>query len=244
VTTLDLEPDTANARMRVLVQSPQGGDLERLDPDGVWRPVRGGAAITVDSLIDDYEHPLGVDVTYRLDGVTATGRVDGVSSPWITHPTRPDLNRAVTLVDDDDWQWSAPGTVHEPVDSEYPVVVWTRRTVHRGMIELTSTWADRGAIKALLADGSPLLLRVPPGCFADDSWIWAETVRRRKSRRYDPAAIRWELEYQRVDDPGGVIVLDPTNSWGATTASHPSWTDLAADHGDWVDVLLTAHPHA
>lgn len=243
MTTIELNPDPALARMRVVVVDGTGGTLERLDPDAVWRPVRGGAQITGAALVDDYETPLGVDLVYRLDGVEVTGRLDGVDAPWLTHPTRPDLNRAVTLIDDDDWTWSAPGTVHELLDAPYPAVVWTRRTEHRGTIELTSTWAERAAVRALFADGSPLLLRVPPGCYADDSWVWVETLRRRKSDRFDPSAVWWQLEYQRVDDPPGVITLDPSNSWAALLVTHPSWSELVTAHADWAEVVLTAHPH-
>ena len=194
MTALTLNPDATLARMRIVVDDAAGGTLTRTGPDGRTYAVRAGKDLTGDHLIDDYECPLGVPVTYALDGVEQTGQLD-VDTPWLTHPTMPTLNLPVTLVDDDDWTWSAPGTVHEPIDSPWPVVVWTARSRHEGTLRLSSSWDQRHAIVELCEDGAPLLLRVPPGCYADDGWLWPSSIRRRKSRAYDPSSVSWELTY-------------------------------------------------
>ena len=206
-------------------------------------PVRGGQSVTGDLILDDYECPFGVLVQYTVGSATDFATLD-VPDVWLTHPTDPTRSMAVTLVDDDEYTWSAPGTVHEPLDSAWPQVVWRARTVHQGQLVVVTSWAQRADMKRLVADGSPLLLRVPPGCTADDLWLWPSAVSRRKVTPHNPAAVVWALAYQRVDDPAGEVTFDPSNAWAAVVVTHPSWTDLMAAHADWVDVQLTPHPHA
>jgi hypothetical protein len=242
--TVTLAPDVPLARMRVVVDDAHpGSDLLRVEPGGGEYAVRAGSNLVGDVLVDDYECPLGVPVVYRLGSAESEPGVLDVQTPWLGHPTDASLNRPVVLVDDDGWEWEAPGTVHEPVDSEWPVVVWGPRTRHTGQLLIETPWAERADVEALLRDGSPWLLRVPPGCAADTGWVWVSRARRDKTRRHDPAAVRWTLNYQRVRAPGGTITQDPSNAWAGVPLSHPDWTDVAAEHPDWIDVQLTPHPH-
>ena len=244
MTAVSVVPDVTYARNRVTVSGVTGTvNLTRLDPDGVSRDVRGGQGITGDIIVDDYEAPFGVAVTYTVDGVSDSATLD-VTRPWLTHPTRPDWNTTATVVDDDGWSWEAPGTVHKPLGAEYPAVVYTDRTEHTGTLELAQPWADRDLLRQILRDGSPLLLRVPPSCPVDDAWIWPSVVTRTKNNRAAPTVVRWSLDYQRVDAPGGTITVDPSNSWDAVTISHTSWSAVGTDHATWEDLIVTAHPHA
>lgn len=240
MTTLTLAPDTQFARMRIVVESAVGGDLLR---DG--EPVRGGLGLTGDAIVDDYEVPFGVDVTYTLDGQSATGRLTmGVSA--LSHPTDPLLTvTGLTVETDDDWQWTAPGTAHQVLGSEWPVVTFSRRTEHNGRLVLITSYADRQPMRDILVTGSPLLLRVPPGCPVDDMWLWPQTATR--SFIGPPNAsgnVRWLLDYQRVTKPGGEVVVDPGNAWAAYVQTHTDWADGVAEHADWLDAVLDPHPHA
>lgn len=239
MTTVTLTPDTTYARVRVIVQSGAGGALLR---DG--ETVRGGESVTGFALIDDYEAPFGVQVTYTLDGESESTTLD-VDGAWLSHPTDPTLLTPVIVESDDDWQWSAPGVAHRVIDSEWPVVTHGTRTEHRGSLLLITDLDQTEAMRGLLVSGSPLLLRTPPGCHVDDMWLWPETASRTPmGRGPDPAQARWRLDYQRVAWPGGYVTQDPSNSWSAVLVTHPTWTDLASDHTTWADVLTTAHPHA
>lgn len=239
MTTLTLTPDATYARVRVIVESGAGGALLR---DG--EAVRGGEAVTGFALIDDYEPPLGVEVTYTLDGASASTTVN-VTGAWLSHPTDPTLLTPVIVEADDDWQWTAPGVAHQVIGSEWPVVTYSTRTEHRGSLQLITAISQTAALRAILLTGSPLLLRTPPACPVDDMWLWPETAGRTPmTRGPNPSQARWRLDYQRVAWPGGYVTQDPTNSWQAVTVTHPTWTDLGTDHATWADVLTTAHPHA
>lgn len=241
MTTLTLTPDPTFGRMRVIVQDALGGTLYR---DG--EAVRGATAVFGDRIVDDYEVPINQAVTYVLEDGSATGELTVTSGGgYISHPTDPTLLRRVSVESDDEWQWTAPGTAHPILGSEWPVVTHTRRTVHEGTLLLITPYAEQEAIKDILVTGSPLLLRVPPDCPVDSMWFWPERVTRSKIGTPDNfTGLRWEMQYQRVQKPGGEVTQDPSNSWSAVTVTHPTWTDLQASHATWLDVLVEAHPHA
>ena len=242
MTTLTLSPNVALARMDVVVQDAIGGTLVRTDPDGSPTAVRAGTDLVGDLIVWDYECPFGVEVTYSLDDDTASSTLN-VTTSQLSHPTDVSLSYTVTVVDDDDWSWTAPGSAFQPIGSQWPVIVYSTRTEHRGVLLLATEWADRADVHALLIDGGPLLLRTPPTVDVDDKWLWPESVRRTKSRPHDPAYVLWELSYQRCARPAGVVTQDPSNNWTAVTLTHATWSALVISHPTWLDLVLDAHPH-
>lgn len=244
MTTLTLVANEAQARMDIVVQNPLGFDssLVRTDPDGTSTLVRGGQDLTGDIIVWDYECPFGVEVTYSLDDATASGSLN-VTSAWLSHPTDASLSCACNVIDDDGWQWTAPGTAFDVIGSQWPVVVHSTRSVHTGTLRLWTTWQARSQLVDLVQSGSPILLRVPPGTFVEDTWLWPMTVRRTKQSPYDPAWVEWQLDYQRCGRPSVTVTQDPSNSWAAVLLTHATWAALTASHTTWVDLLLDAHPH-
>lgn len=240
MTTISLAPDAAFGRMRIVVDDAVGGDLQR---DGVT--VRGGAAITGDVIVNDYEIPLNTDVTYTLDGESVTGRLT-MNRAVLSHPTDASLCvKDLTVETDDAWSWRTPGTAHQILGTEWPVVTYNRRTEHSGNLIIITSYADRQAMRDILVSGSPLLLRVPPADPVDDMWFWPETATRTYIGPPDSDGnVRWSLNYQRVLAPAGDVVNDPGNAWAAYVATHTDWADGVAEHPDWVDAVLDPHPHA
>lgn len=237
MTSLTLAPDTSLARMRIVILGGAGGTLTR---DGT--PVRGGQNVTGDRMLDDYEAPFGVPLTYALDGATATDVLD-VTSCWLTHPTDPTLNRPVTVGDDNQWQWEAPGTAHRVLGSSWPVVTHSRRIVRQGTLTVYSTWDGQETMAELLLPGTPLLLRVPPGAALHDLWLWPQSViRGRLGAPTQDNKVRWDLTYQRVAAPGGEVTQDPTNSWAAVAVSYTDWAEIPTVHESWTSLWLTPHP--
>ena len=241
MTTIDAVADTAGGRVRVTYSDAVGGALTR---NGTV--VRGGDSLTGFGILDDYEAELGVPLEYLLDdatdSVTFLPDVDG--SGWLSHPTDPSLTQNVIVQDDSPHDWTSPGSVLPVIGSEWPLAVYSRRSVHNGTLTVLTYWAARDQMKSLLVSGSPLLLRTLPGCKADDQWLWAETVTRTKMGGPASDLLRWEFRYQRVGRPAGDVVAPPANMWAAVVQSHPTWAELVTAHADWATVLTTAHPHA
>ena len=244
MTTLELTFDTSLARVLIAYFDATGGDLTRTDKYGT-HAVQGGFGLSGDGVVVDYRAPLGSPFTYSLDDSgDVTGQLD-VDSPWLGHPTDPSLSFPVIVEDDDDWTWSAPGTAHDVIGSEYPVAVYSTRSRHTGTLTILAQWADRFDVKALLMPGSPLLLRVTPGCYLDDMWLWPQDVTRTKQAPHNPAFVRWSLSYTIVSAPSiSTAPESPQNYWDVLKYPHTTWDDVPLGHVSWVDVLLTDHPHA
>lgn len=238
-----LSPDTQLARVRVVLETTDlPGDLYRDDPYGAW-PVRGASGLTSPLIVDDYEAPFGVPLTYRI-AATAEDTVLPVTVPWLGHPTRPALSMRLDSATDDPHSYTAPGTVHRVFGSEWPVVTYSARNQHEGTLTVWAQWHDRHRLANLLAPGSPLLLRTPATDAVDDMWLWPGQVEREVVGRHDtPAYLRWKMKYQRVSVPAGHVTHDPSNSWDALVVDHPTWDELAAAHPTWDDLALTPHPH-
>lgn len=245
MTMLTATPDNAAGRVRVVFSDAQGGTLTRTRGDtGTTEPVRGGAALTGYGILDDYEAPFGVPLTYSVDGVWDTITFTPNAQAWLSHPTDPSLTLAVTVVDDTPHTYDVAGGVLPVIDSEWPVALHSRRTVHTGSLDVITPWADRHQMDALLRDGSPLLLRSQPDCRVDDLWMFIQPATREKLGPPHSTRLRWLLDYQRVDNPPGQVTAPPANAWSAVTQTHASWTALAAAHTSWGDVVTTPHPHA
>lgn len=242
--TIIADADLDLARVRVTVLGATGGTLTRTDSSGT-ADVRGGANLTGDVLVDDYDAPFGEPLTYELEGATDITQLD-VGTCWLSHPTDPLLGMPVIVQDDQSQQWTsqAPEAINV-LGSSWPVAVSTRRNVNTGELIVHTTWEQRAAFEALILPGSELLLRTPAGAYLDTMWIWPRFVGREKMGRPGaPARLRWTLDYQRVADPVGYVTQDPTNSYTALLASHPTYDNLLAGHITYLDVLATAHPHA
>ena len=246
MTILTATPDTANGRVR-LVYTDHALSYQlyrtRLDT-GEQTAVRGGWVDNIpEGLIDDYECPFGVSVRYDLGNGSDTITFDPDDKAWLSHPFDPALTLAVTVEDDNPWEWATSGGTFDVIASEWPVAVYTRRNVHRGELTLIGAWDDRADMKALVIDGAPLLLRSYPDCKVDDQWMFVEVVEREKMGGPFGERLRWRMRYQRVARPEGETVAPPANAWVAVVQTHPTWADTVAGHATWSDLLTTPHPH-
>ena len=246
MTTLTATPDTANGRVRLVYSDAAGGTMTRTRADtGETETVRGGDPVVgTHGILDDYEAPFEVDLTYTLEDGSDTVTFTPDDTAWLSHPFDPSLTLPVVVEDDDPWTWSVSGGVLDVIDSPWPVALHSRRTVHTGSLSIVGKWADRDKVKALVIDGSPMLLRSTPTCKVDDQWVFAQDITREKMGGPFGERLRWRMDYQRVGRPEGEIVAPPANAWSAVTQTHPTWTDTVAGHVTWSDLVTTPHPHA
>lgn len=199
--------------------------IVRMDPDGRWHPVRGAEpAHVIDgawSGFDD-EAPYGVPVSYqmtRTSGAVDTGRSPlagggyantlqlDVTDVWLIHPGVPSLSQRLELRD---WQpivRAARRGVFVPLGGGLPLVVSGARAAGTSQLEtLTSTTEDEDGLRALLDDGSPLLLNVPVtlGWNAPSGWVSVGDSTTAREFMWGPAPRRvWTLPYNEVARPIG-----------------------------------------
>lgn len=212
--------------------------LRRVDPDGRTRLVRtpDGQTLTLSSnhgSIVDSEPWYGQTVTYKV----AEGNAPSVDSTvdaddvWLTHIGVPSRSMPITLRIGSlaDESWDIEQAVYPALLRENPIIITggARQSPASTLIVTIESDADRARLKALLADGSPLLLNVPPalgmGVDTDYIQVGKVSVARPTGIGGDPLrAIT--LPYQVVDRPGG------------GTRAVITWANIAAQDSKWSDI--------
>lgn len=152
--------------------------------DGVATRVRGASPSPDPSGIQtvyDYEAPLDVPVSYRVTtpwlafaGLTSnTVTLASSGSSWLSHPGNASLAMSVSILVQPSKTYGIDRGVFLPIGRRYPVVVTggPRRAAAASLGVFIETLAELTALRAILADGSPILLRTPAG-YGWDPLTW------------------------------------------------------------------------
>lgn len=189
--------------------------VSRLDPDGVYRPVRAGNPVQLDGdrrwSVDDYDAPLDVPVSYVAtngvagDDVATAGPVtlpsNGVA--WLKHVGRPTLNQRVQLDAAPDLTRSANGALYPVLGRAAPVATTDTRSAGKGVISFhTETAAQTAAILALFADGSVLQLAMPGNSGVGSLFILPGDLTESRLTHYAAMPDRaWRLDFTVTERP-------------------------------------------
>jgi len=137
--------------------------------------------------LQDGECPLDTIVSYLVSypGITG-GRVqstpvvlNSIGYAWLTHPQAPDEPVLINLREPPVLKRVLQSGVFYPLGGQYPIVVTDsqRRAASGSMTLVWLSFTERDALNAMLADGSPLLLRTPADYGYDaDLWLSFQDV--------------------------------------------------------------------
>jgi hypothetical protein len=153
--------------------------------DGTATRVRGASPSPDPSgtqTVYDYEAPLDVSVSYKITTpwlafasiASNTVTLASSSSTWLGHPSNPTWNIQVRIKEFPTRIRSIERGVFRVVGRSRPVVVTggLRQDAVGDLCFYTETIAENTALRRILADGAPLLLRAPAGYDWDPlSWI-------------------------------------------------------------------------
>ncbi|MEV4417034.1 hypothetical protein [Catellatospora sp. NPDC049609] len=249
-------PDPAGSRVRVDLYWPgiREATVVRVHPDGSTHQVRGGdpALVCTGWARWDYEAPLDVEVTYQAtsperDGSTAVSDAVTLASgteAWLKHPTRPSLNLLLTIRSLGPRQRQARrGVLVAPLRPD-PIVVHGAFGAPSGLVTVeTDGDADLAAIDAILADGSDLLLQLPPEW---GSHQWYVSVDRRGADRLEPllptllvehvslafdVTARPDGEAEGGDDHTYQVLADAYGSYNGVRAGETSYLEMSMAPG-------------
>lgn len=189
--------------------------VSRLDPDGVWRPVRAGNPVT---LVDgtwnatDYEPALDVPIFYSASSLDADGVEQSIDADpvvvqsfgvaWMRHLATPSLSIRVHLTIAPDLTRASQSHAYAVLGRADPVAVVDVRQAATGTLSIyTGTLAERRALLALLADGSVLHLAMPAS--SDVScYLLPGDLDETRVTGYGPAQERlWSLAFSVVERP-------------------------------------------
>ena len=144
---------------------------------GGWELVRGGVvdvqAGRMVRPVDDYEFPSGVDLDYRIEGVSSGGvvqqsatvrRLSVADEVWLKFITQPALNRRLEFMGRSDISRPSRTAVYDVQNRADPVVVSDVHSSRRFTIRVkTETAQDTDALDHALSQGLPCYLQVPAG---------------------------------------------------------------------------------
>lgn len=218
---------------------------------GVWELVRGGTVDVVSGVmvrpVDDYEFPSGVDLLYRIEGLTGTGagavvvqtatvaRTSVADSVWLKFITQPALNRRLEFMGRTDITRSARTAVYEVQGRSDPVVVSDVHSSRTFSIRVkTETAADTDALDHALSQGLPCYLQVPAGINCPSIYAVVGDY------RFEPPVLRsprnvWTIPLTEVSAPPASIV-SPQATWQQIIDTYPTWDALVAAVPTWLDM--------
>lgn len=237
--------------------------VQRVHADGTAWPIRAGAVgdgnVPILSTTGvgwvgyDHEVPLDAPVTYQATSTQAVGTtvtssaITAISGgvAWLTHPIKPALGGRVVVRDDTDRTLTARRGVHQIIGRADPVAVWdVRASDAGGLIVQTSTAADITNLRALLADGAPLLYRTPSTWGGE--WLYLAVgdvgLQRLDGLTATDVLRRWPLPYVAVSRPSGVSQGAVGVTYADVPVAYATYTALAAGEATYADLAIKPGP--
>lgn len=216
---------------------------------GSWELVRGGSIDVVNGRMvrpaDDYEFPSGVDLDYRIEGVTASGvvlqtatvrRQSAADQVWLKFVTSPALNQRLTYMGRTEIARQSRTAVYDVQGRPDPVVVSDVHGSRRFSIKCKAeTPAEAATLDHALSQGLPCYLQVPetintPSIYAviGDYQFDATALKSMRSVFIIPL-IEVAAPPTSIVSPGATWqqILDTYPTWEALMAAVPTWLDIA-----------------
>lgn len=195
--------------------------VSRLDPDGVYRLVRGGNPVTLDGSGHwtgyDYEPPFDVPVLYAAsngdsddpatpDAVTITSlsiTLPSHGQAWLKHVLHPELSAPVMLTRLPDITRAARVGTFPVLGRSEPVAVSSPRVAPTGSLDFrTDDDDERAAIVDLLADGTVLVLITPGDTGFGSLYVMPGDLDEKRVTHLGSQTVRlWTLAFTAVDRP-------------------------------------------
>ena len=251
MTVLEATADPTNAKVDLYLEWAVGdASIVRIEPDGSRYAVIGTEPVMVTGGLwggADYMAPLDVEVTYEAtsgdDVAVLTSdpvTVDSDESAWLKHPTDTALNMRISLAEAPERDRRLNVTVLPVLGRTHPLAVSDgRRNAATSELTLrTSTLAEAVNMRALMDDGSPLLLQGPAAWDVGSVWIQPMEFKEKWLVRYMPDAKRvWTLSYAEVGQPTALALTGIIGDWGALLSTYNTWSDVRFANGTWEDLM-------
>ncbi|MGK5729731.1 hypothetical protein [Streptomyces sp. URMC 124] len=262
LTTVEGHDDTASITLTLReLTAGQYITIYRIGPDGSRTLVRGPSGLislmVIPSdlmVIEDYEAPLGVEVSYYIeiratltstagtrasDGVTLTAGDENLC--WIKDPGQPQRNAMFMVVSPPAWKRPITQSAYRVRGRRNPVVLSDVRGGLEGdLVVWTRTDEETAALNWLLDSGNTLLWQVVPGVHETDLYVTVgEVGLPRVVDRADEEWRQWTLPLTQVDMPATVGVAGTAGrTWQDIFTEFATWQDVLNAYATWEDVLF------
>lgn len=209
---------------------------------------------TASQYVEDYEAPWAQQLTYQAVVTYNSGKSTATYTSaavtinpgvaWAIHPTTPALSVQLDALDFTTMgivslgsvRWAANRTLHTVLNSPYPVPTSTGdRVASSGTLTVsTKTLDEKVALRALLNDQTPILIRIPTqwGWGWDDGYYDIGDVDLDRPLQYGPDPSRtFTLPYQRTTAPAGG--QESTWSYQQLTTAFADYPSIHASYADY-----------
>jgi hypothetical protein len=264
VSILDVTANAGTASITVTnrqLDPTQFITVYRVTPDGTRTLVRGttgllnNAVIASDQLVlEDYEAPLGVSLTYNVELRDSTGALlstrtsnaatialgDG-NLVWIKDPGEPQRNLMAMVAKAPDWSRPIEQAVHRVLNRRNAVVFSGLRSGLEGELQIwTRSNQERAALHWLLDSGHTLFWQANPGYGIDDMYVSVGAVPEARTGGMATDVWRvWTLPMVQVDMPVTVgIAGSAGRTWQDVLTENTTWADVLSRYATWEDVLF------
>lgn len=261
-TDVEAHPETAS--ITLTMRELDIGELAtvwRIGPSGSRTLVRGadglieGTPIVSDLwVLEDYEAPLGVPVSYFAQFTTTDGTPAGlystgsiVLSPgdanfaWLKDPGNPQRNVQVVVQQAPDWSRPIGQSEYRVRGRRNSVVLSDVRGGLEGDLTVwTRSDDERAALHWLLDDGHVLLWQAVPGMGVSDMYVNVADV---AEARIGGTAMEpwraWTLPLKQADMPSTIGVNGSAGrTWQDVLVENATWGDVLTAYATWEDVFL------
>jgi hypothetical protein len=245
------------ARVRLDIYWPDVrlATVTRYDADGTSSPVRNCEPLWLSTaaVVYDHEAPLDVACYYRVNPVGDTSVywdsdpvTPTANAPWLKHVFKPYLSRQVHLRVMGQREQGARRGVARPIDRADPIVVHQTRTTDSGslVIQTDGTWAENDAIRALLADGAPLLLQQGAALGEQQLYISVDSTRAELLDNEAGWMFRrdWTLPFDVITRPAGLASGPYGINYNAISAAYLTYEHVAAGEPTYADLAAAPGP--
>ncbi|MFJ7998933.1 hypothetical protein ACIQ7D_17555 [Streptomyces sp. NPDC096310] len=229
--------------------------------DGSKSLVRGrGGLISMTPITDDvfsvedYEAPLGVPVTYRIEYTSATtGLLTGwrvtstvILDPvdrnycWLKDPARPQLNLRALVKEAPEWQQPIEQNVMRVRGRQNAIILSGDRGGREGSLVLwTQADSERDALRLLLSSGSVLLWQAAPGMGETDVYVAVGGSAFPRVSPYAPDPWReWTLPLTEQDRPTVGVSGSATWTVQDVLVENATVLDLLSRYATVLDLAL------
>ncbi|MGW2010841.1 hypothetical protein [Streptomyces nigrescens] len=222
----------------------------RIGQDGARTLVRGSSGLLDKAVIggdlmviEDYEAPLGVPVTYAVEIYTAAGVLSNTRSAgpvtidagdpneaWLKDPGQPQRNLKVLVERAPDWSRPIQQSSYQVKGRRNAVVLSGRRGGLEGDLSVwTRSDDERAALHWLLDTGDVLLWQAAPGMGVADMYVNVGSIDEGRVSGYAPELWRtWKLPLTQADMPV---------STGVGGSAGRTWQDVLSGFATGTDVL-------
>jgi hypothetical protein len=221
--------------------------------DGVSYVVRGASALFADggAVLDDYEIPLGVQVSYVAEAFDSdgaplgaqdalTGQVDtDPSMGWVSDPTNPNAVVQVELKDDfaQDLITVRQVQTYQVGDRVVALLGALGKLTSIPLRMQTKTIPDYHTLVGILRQTAVLIRTAPPTLQPRLLYVVVPTV---KATQQD---VQWGGGWVLYDIQGDEIdattldILIPVVTWQDYIDAFPTWADMEAAYSTWFDAM-------